>query len=33
MLERGMDVDYVRKYAGTKMAEHMQKYCEEHGLL
>ena len=33
MLERGMDVDYVRKYAGTKIAEHMQKYCEEHGLL
>ena len=33
MLEHGMDVEYVRKYAGQRTAEHMQKYCEEHGLL
>lgn len=33
MLESGINVDMVRKYMGDKTVDHMQDYCEEHGLL
>ena len=33
MLEQGIDVDMVRKYMGNEVADHMQEYCEEHGLI
>lgn len=33
MLESGINVDMVRKYMGDETADHMQDYCEEHGLL
>ena len=33
MLESGINVDMVRKYMGDETADHMQNYCEEHGLL
>lgn len=33
MLKRGIDVDYVRKYAGDKEADHMEAYCKDHGIL
>lgn len=33
MLECGIDVDMVRKYLGTDAADHMQTFCEEHGLI
>lgn len=33
MLESGINVDMVRKYMGDEAADHMQNYCEEHGLL
>lgn len=33
LLEIGIGVNLVRKYMGSKKANHMQKFCEEHGLL
>lgn len=33
MLESGINVDMVRKYMGDEAADHMQDYCENHGLL
>lgn len=33
MLEIGIDVSMVRKYMGDETANHMLKYCEEHGLI
>ena len=33
MLESGINVDMVRKYMGNETADHMQDYCEDHGLL
>lgn len=33
MLESGINVDMVRKYMGDETADHMQDYCEDHGLL
>lgn len=33
MLESGINVDMVRKYMGDETADHMQDYCENHGLL
>lgn len=33
MLKTGIDVDMVRKYMGNDVANHMKKFCEEHGLL
>lgn len=33
MLETGIDVEMVRKYLGDEPANHMQQFCEEHGLL
>lgn len=33
MLESGINVDMVRKYMGDETADHMQDYCESHGLL
>lgn len=33
MLENGIDVEMVRKFVGDEAAEHMQEFCEEHGLL
>lgn len=28
-----IDVPMVRKYLGNETADHMQEFCEEHGLL
>ena len=33
MLEQGINVEMVRKYMGDAAADHMQEYCEEHGLI
>ena len=33
MLEAGIGVFMVRKYLGDDAAEHMQKFCGEHGLI
>lgn len=33
MLEDGIDVDIVRRYLGDQAADHMQKFCESHGLI
>lgn len=33
MLDCGIDVSMVRKYLGTDAADHMQTFCEEHGLI
>lgn len=33
MLELGIDVDMVRKYTDDVTAEHMEEFCEEHGLI
>lgn len=33
MLEDGMDVERVERYAGKESAKHMCDYCKEHGLL
>ena len=33
LLEIGIGVNLVRKYMGSEKANHMQKFCEEHGLL
>ena len=33
LLERGCDVPMVRKYLGDEAADHMKKFCEEHGLI
>lgn len=33
MLIQGIDVDMVRRYMGNDSANHMQEYCEKHGLL
>ena len=33
MLEHGIDVEMVRKYMGNEVADHMQEYCEEHGIM
>ena len=33
LLETGITVDMVRKYMDDEHADHMQKFCEEHGLL
>ena len=32
MLEAGIDVDMVRRYMGNQAADHMQEFCESHGL-
>lgn len=32
MLKLGINVDVVRKYMGDDEADHMEQYCEEHGL-
>lgn len=32
MLEIGIGVDMVRKYMGDELADHMEKFCKEHGL-
>ena len=33
MLESGIDVEMVRKFVSNEAADHMQEFCEEHGLL
>lgn len=33
MLDCGIDIPMVRKYLGNEAADHMQEFCEEHGLL
>lgn len=33
MLEAGIDVAMVRRYLGDEAADHMQIFCEEHGLI
>lgn len=33
MLEAGIDVPMVRKYLGDEAADHMQDFCEGHGLI
>lgn len=33
MLETGIDVPMVRKHLGDEAADHMQDFCEEHGLI
>ena len=33
MLEIGIDVDMVRRNTDDETADHMEKYCKEHGLL
>ena len=33
MLEIGIDVDMVRRNMYDETADHMEKYCKEHGLL
>lgn len=33
MLETGIDVEMVRKYMGDDVADSMQIFCEEHGLI
>lgn len=33
MLETGIDVTMVRKYIGDTVADNMQQFCEEHGLI
>lgn len=33
MLETGIDVDMVRRHLGDEAADHMQTFCEEHGLI
>ena len=33
MLEQGINVEMVRKYMGDAVANHMQEYCEEHGVV
>ena len=33
LLETGITVNMVRKYMGNEVANHMQEYCEKHGLL
>lgn len=33
LLETGIDVEMVRKYTSDEIADHMQEFCEEHGLL
>lgn len=32
LLERGIDVDMVRRYLGEEQAVHMEEYCKEHGI-
>ena len=32
MLEKGIDVDTVRKCCGNTVADSMKSFCEEHGL-
>lgn len=33
MLETGINIPMVRKYMGNSVADSMQKFCEEHGLI
>lgn len=33
MLEQGINVEMVRKYMGDAAANHMQEYCNEHGII
>lgn len=33
MLEAGINIPMVRKYMGNSVADSMQKFCEEHGLI
>lgn len=33
MLEQGIDVEIVRKYMDNEIADNMQAYCENHGLI
>lgn len=33
LLEIGIDVNMVRKYMGKEVADHMESYCKEHGLI
>ena len=33
MLESGIDVDMVRRYMGNEVADNMENFCKEHGLI
>ena len=33
LLDIGITIDIVRKYMGNEVADHMEIFCEEHGLL
>lgn len=33
LLEIGITVQMVRKYAGNKHADHMEQFCKKHGLI
>lgn len=33
LLEIGITVDMVRKYMGDEVANHMEEFCAEHGLI
>lgn len=33
LIETGISVECLRKYAGDEAADHMKKYCEEHGII
>lgn len=33
LLDIGIDVDMVRRHTDDETADHMQKFCEEHGLI
>ncbi|MBE5940814.1 MAG: hypothetical protein E7266_10555 [Lachnospiraceae bacterium] len=33
LLELGIDVNMMRKYLGDEAANHMEKFCYEHGLI
>ena len=33
MLESGIDTDMVRRYMGDEVADNMETFCKEHGLI
>lgn len=33
LLDTGIDVDMVRRYLGNEVADHMKRFCEDHGLI
>lgn len=33
MLEQGINIEMVRKYMGDQIADNMESYCENHGLI